>query len=821
MIIFLIVAIVAFIGFVASLVAAWFIFRYSREQLYKSLKMRTFLVQIQKESTTATEEVRKSPKEIIALADQFFASLSGFEHGLKGPFLYGKENLVFEIAANHREIRFYIAVPERVKASVEKQIHAIYPKASIEEGEEYTIFDKESIVHGGFLKFEKKDYLPIMTYQKLEADPLNSITNALSKLQEGESAVIQYVLRPANNKWRTHGTRIAKEMTKKGADFHEAKKGMGGKFLKEVSKVGGSAMRDAMALGRKDAQPRQPEQYQQPLLTPYQQQLVEALEGKAAKTGYETNIRVIAAAPTDERAETVLHEVRSAFDQFGAPDLNNFKLRKPKRNKNLILDFVFRYFRKSQQMILNTEELATIFHFPNQFIETPNIKWLGARTAPAPSNMPTEGILLGVNKYRGAEKEVHLAADDRRRHLYLIGKTGTGKTTLLLNMVEEDIKAGAGFCVVEPHGDFIEDILSIIPKERAEDVILFDPGDIERPMGLNLLEFKTSDQRDFAVNEMIAIFHKLFPPEITGPIFEHNMRNVMLTLMADPEDVGTIADIPRMFTDEGYVRYRLRKVTDPIVRAFWEKEMAKTSDFHKSEALGYMVSKVGQFVENSLMRNIIGQKKSAFDIRQIMDEGKILLVNLSKGRVGEVNSSLLGLLIVSKIQMAALSRAEIKDESQRRDFHLYLDEFQNVTTDSIEIILSEARKYHLTLNIAHQFIAQLEDNIRDAVFGNVGTMISYRIGAADSEFVEKEFQPVFSANDLMNLNNHNAVIKEIIDGTPSRPFSMEVLPPLKIRDPKKVNRKMAELVRQLSAIKYGRDRVIVEREIAQQQNLSA
>ncbi len=359
-----------------------------------------------------------------------------------------------------------------------------------------------------------------------------------------------------------------------------------------------------------------------------------------------------------------------------------------------------------------------------------------------------------------------MGTEDRRRHTYILGRTGSGKSWLLANMAIQDIRNGAGLCVIDPHGDLIQDILARVPKERAEDIIVFEPFDMERPLGLNMLEVDSEEQKDFAVQEMISIFYKLVTdPAMLGPMFEHNMRNAMLTLMADEEHPGTITDIPRIFTDTEFQKYKLEKVKDPVVRLFWEKEMAKTSDFHKSEMLGYLISKVGRFVENTMMRNIVGQPKSGFNFRKIMDEGKVLLVNLSKGRVGEINAKLLGLILVSKIQIAALSRADIPEE-QRKDFYLYVDEFQNFITDAFSSILSEARKYKLNLIIAHQYLGQLEQqagaqgaaskDLRDAVFGNVGTMVVFRTGAEDAEVQAKEFSPTFNEFDLVNVERFNA-----------------------------------------------------------------
>ncbi|MDP2741427.1 MAG: type IV secretory system conjugative DNA transfer family protein, partial [bacterium] len=383
-----------------------------------------------------------------------------------------------------------------------------------------------------------------------------------------------------------------------------------------------------------------------------------------------------------------------------------------------------------------------------------------------------------------------------------------GKTALLREMIRQDIENGEGVAVIDPHGELIEHTLANIPKERVEDVVLFEPHDQDRPMGLNMLEYDGPEQKDFAVQEMIAIFYKLFPPEIIGPMFEHYMRNAMLALMADKDNPGTLVEIPKMFTDPAFLQQRLAKVADPVVRNFWLKEWQQTTGSTKSDMLGYVVSKVGRFIENEMMRNIIGQSHSGFDLSKIMDEKKIFLANLSKGLTGEVNSSLLGLILVSKIQMAAMKRARISEE-QREDFYLYIDEFQNFTTDSVATILSEARKYKLNLIMAHQYIPQLTEQIRDAVLGNVGTMGSFRIGAEDAEFLEKQFEPGFSRFDLVNLDNRSLIIKMMLNNKTSTPFKMETKAPQQGRP------EIVEALKKISKLKYGKPKAEVEQEISQ------
>ncbi len=540
-------------------------------------------------------------------------------------------------------------------------------------------------------------------------------------------------------------------------------------------------------------------------LTPMQDEQLKLLNLKASKTGFETQARIIVTGADKVTAEMNLKNIVSAFSQFADPTGNAFRQAHYKNTARLILDYILRTFGPGPTMILNTEEIASIFHFPNRLVETPNIHWLKAKKTAPPPNLPTEGRMLGISKFRGEDKPVFIKPADRLRHLWAVGKTGVGKSTLLQNMAVDDIKEGLGVAYLDPHGDSVEYILQNVPAERMDDVILFDPSDTERPMGLNLLEWKTAEQRDFLVQEAVQIFYKLFDPNqtgIVGPQFEHWMRNAALTLMADPEG-GTLIEIPRLFTDKEFETKELAHVTDPVVRAFWEQQMVKTSDFHKSEMLNYFTSKFGRFLTNTMMRNIMGQAKSAFDFRDVMDNKKILLVNLSKGKIGEVNSNLLGMILVSKLQVAALSRADIAEE-ERVPFYLYVDEFQNFTTDAFATILSEARKYRLALQVANQYIEQLTEDIRNAVVGNAGTLAAFRVGAADAEYLAHEFEPL-SPDDLINIDKYNFYLKLLIDNRAERPFNCETVPQSTTG-----NVEVANMIRHLSRLKYGRDAVVVD-----------
>ncbi|MGE5392842.1 MAG: type IV secretory system conjugative DNA transfer family protein [Candidatus Saccharibacteria bacterium] len=785
-----------------------------------------FEVYVPRDPAEPDKEPQKDQKEMISIAEQFFSTIVQHEERSLTSYLGVNDYISFEIASVGKRISFYINVPKRLQLLIEKQLHAQYPKAQIEVVKPYNIFVKRAKVAAAELVLQKKSVFPIRTYKSMETDPINALTNSLSKFTETEGAAIQLIISPAKDSWQHKPRKLALEI-QQGRNPNVVTSSFGNRVLHEIFHLLGELVNSAFSTKKKpEMQPRNydPSGFDKPLqLTPMQQEIVKKFEEKASRPGYRFNLRVVSSAADQNVSEINLKNILSSFMQYSMPPFNGFKVRRRNVQK-IVTDYVFRIFRQND-LILNTEELASLWHLPTRFMETPNVKWQHAKTAPPPHNVPTEGLQLGRSVYRGVETKIFMQRDDRRRHAYIIGRTGTGKTELLKNMAIQDIRNGEGLCIVDPHGDLVEDVLQYVPKERAEDVILFEPFDMTRPLGLNMLEVKGDEQKDFAIQEMIAIFYKLFPPEMIGPMFEHNMRNVMLTLMEDKQYPGTIADIPRMFTDQDFQKYKLSKVKDPIVRAFWEKEMAKTSDFHKSEMLGYLISKVGRFVENEMMRNIIGQPKSSFDFRKVMDEGKILLINLSKGLTGEVNAKLLGLIIVSKLQMAAMSRADVP-EDQRRDFYLYVDEFQNFVTDSFATILSEARKYRLNLIMAHQFISQLsiekegsslgDSRMRDAVFGNTGSMICFRIGVEDADVMAKEFAPVFNEFDVINIDRFNAYVKLMINGTASRPFNMMTYP-----KPAGANPESGRLIKNLSKLKFGRPRAEVEGEIMERTQLGA
>ena len=752
-------------------------------------------------------------REEIGIAETLFSAIAGTkaQKGLTSWLRGRTDNFTFEIVAHNHLIYFYVVVPKTKRTFIEQQINSVYPFAQIEEMIDYNIFSKDSHIVGAYLKARQMNVFPFKTYRKSDSDPLMPILNMLAKSMDTDGAgmAVQFVVRPAPKRWRKDGVRVVREV-RKGRKFEYVTyhyRWM--KYLKIFVVFIMESFRDKS---------KKPENEYK--LSSMEEEMLKGVEEKISKGGLETTIRLLSTASDSNMAKLNLDNFINSFNHYNYYRFGNgFYAMIPRNQAQIIRDFIYRSFHEKRRMILNTEEISGMWHPPLHSTEAPNIKWLTGRKTPPPSNMPTSGLKLGHVEYRGIDIPVFLKEPDRRRHLYIIGKSGTGKSVFLAGLIRQDIDAGKGVCVIDPHGDLVEDVLAHIPKHRADDVVIFNPSDMDRPIGLNMLEAKTEDQKDFAVQEMIAIFYKLFPPEMIGPMFEHQMRNVMLTLMADIDDTGTVIDIPRMFTDDAYVKKYLVKLKDPVVRAFWEKEMAKTSDFHKSEMLGYLISKVGRFVENEMMRNIMGQQRSGFNFRDIMDSSKILLVNLAKGTTGEVNAKLLGLIIVAKMQMAAMSRAELP-ESERRDFYLYIDEFQNFVTDSIATILSEARKYRLDLIIAHQYMGQLMDDkgkspIKDAVLGNVGTLCVGRIGPDDAEILSKEFSPTFGPFDLVNSPQYSFYTKLLIDNEAAKPFCMSTFPI------PKGNKELAAAIKELSRLKYGRDREIVEAEIMERTQLGS
>ncbi len=756
--------------FMALIIGAWVGMYFYRFRDREKRSLNSVLLQV---AVSRSNEVK------IDAMEQVFASLYAVKKGGWKQRFSTQPQISFEIVAKSEDIRFYVWTYKNLQDLVEKQIHGAYPEADIIEVPEYNIFTSDGKVSYKSFQLKKESFYPLKTFKELPTDPLASLTSALAKMGEGEGASIQLLMSPVDNSWKSAGSAFIANTKKQESNPEQAKYSTSAKTL-------------------------------------------EAIENKISKPGFEISLRVVVVAKTEEAAKVHLDNISTALSQFEG-EFNGFGGRKIRRKSAFVEDFIYRYHPMfdvfgNRPSILNSEEIATVFHFPNKLITTPHIFWLTAKSAPAPAQIPSEGLFLGENSFRGVKRNIYIGDADRLRHTYIIGKTGTGKSKFLLELMKQDIRNGKGLCFMDPHGDAVEELLEFIPPERAEDVIYFRPSDVARPMGLNLLEAKTEDQKHFVTTSVINLMYKLFDPYktgIVGPRFEHAVRNAMLTVMS--EEGNTFIEVMRVLTDVNYVKELLPKVTDPIVRRYWTDQIAQTSDFHKSETLDYITSKFGRFVTNKMIRNLIGQSQSSFNFREIMDNGKILLVNLSKGELGEENSNFLGLILVPRILMAAMSRSDIP-ESQRRDFYLYVDEFQNFATPDFAQILSEARKYRLSLIVANQFVGQIDQEIKDAIFGNVGTIISYRVGVDDANYLARQFTPVFGEEDLQNVERYHVYIKTLVNNEPVLPFSMNLAKDYN-EIQKEKNPEIAKIITEMSRIKYGRDVKLVDAEIARRSNL--
>lgn len=743
-----------------------------------------------------SKDREKDFKESISIMEQLLTNLGGMIKRKWYQIWKYPDTISFECVVEKHLIYFYIVVPQGWETVVEKQLTSYYADATVDIVDEYPLFQANAYTESVQLTMKEAQYLPIKTYNQLESDPLNAITNALSKLAENERASIQICMAAPTK-------RTLKKGKKKAKDLFQGKSGSKGPTI----------LRPFIAIwdfftNVATSTPKEPKR-----LTPREEERVKLIEAKLNHNNFATNIRIVVSSGDKEAAKLQMKNILASLNQFSSIDLNKMEVKKYLSKKTIEKYFLLRKLTPGIAVsTLGTEEIVSLFHIPNtRFNTSPAIFWQAFKIAPAPSDLPKDGILLGYNVYRGEVKEVRLRHSDRFRHFYVIGQTGTGKSTILQTMIRQDLQLGHGFCVIDPHGELIEDILPFIPKSRVQDVIYFNPGDTERPMGLNLLEANTPEEKDFISTEALNIMIKLYGEEIFSPRLQDYFRNGCLTLMDDPQG-GCITDIVRLFTDEEWQMFKVSKVQNPIVKSFWNKQMAMTGAREKQEMIPYFAAKFGAFITNTLMRNILGQPKSAFDFSDIMNNKKILLVNLCKGLVGDFNASLLGMIIVAKLQVAAMRRVY----GEKSDFFLYIDEFQNFVTNSVEVILSEARKYRLGMVMAHQFIPQLVRNnndtkIRDAVFGNVGSILAYKIGVDSAEIIGKEMAPVFSEQDLLNIGDFKAALKLSVNNKPTRPFTLNVIKPWEVSGPG--NKKLAQAVKELSRLKYGARKEFVNQEI--------
>lgn len=764
--------------------------------LFKAIDMKLYQVVLPR---IGEEGKERSFSELVSSMEQFYAgmlSVSEQEGRIKE-----KNHFTLELALSNfsDEVVFYCSVPSKKSDLFKKHLTGVFPYAVYGEiKEDYNPFQDGGAYAGSVARLSDVPIFPIKTYEKFEYDPFNIVLSTFAKIKkEGEGASIQLVLSPCGNKYNQKYN-SALEKIKNGVKskkaYKEATRTIGGEVLNIAKDIIFSSSKKTE---KKDFISNNKE--------------IDYVYEKVNSPIVSTNIRIVSSAENYNRAKIITEELESAFNQFRKADSNSiiFTPLTDKALSIMIHNFSFRLFNEKETIPLNLTEITTMMHFPVSMNIAGTLKEAKSKTAPPPLSLPKEGVLVGINEHNSEQTKVRFSEEDRMRHFYVIGQTGTGKTTILKNMIIQDIENGEGVCMIDPHGTDIQDVLANIPTSRIEDVIYFDPANTQRPMGLNMLEYDHNhpEQKTFVVNELFSIFQKLYGgnPESMGPMFEQYFRNATMLVIEDTESGNTLLEVSRVMVDAGFRKLKLSKCKNPIVVQFWKKIAGEAGgEAQLANIVPYITSKFDIFLANDIMRPIIAQEHSAFNLRNIMDERKILLINLSKGRLGDINAHLIGLILVGKILMAALSRV---NTDNRPNFYLYIDEFQNVTTDSISTILSEARKYRLSLNMAHQFIGQLDEPIKKSVFGNVGSIAVFRTGAEDAEFLESQFIPVFSAKDIMNTENFNACIKLLVKGYPERPFNIKTV------FPQKGSNEVAEKLKELSALKYGRELSEVEEEV--------
>lgn len=745
-------------------------------------------------------EEKKTLKEMLSSMEQFYSGMMSISSE-KNP----RENYIAIELANSNaseEFIFYVAVPDSKRDLFEKHILAVFHDAIItEQSNDHNIFHQGGVVMASVAKSGNNSAFSIKTYESFDHDPLNVILNSFSKLnRDGEGACLQIFLSPAGDYYHKKYEHAISKI-EKGASVKDATSGQNGLLGDFASTFGG-----LFGSSKKKDEKEPPK---------IDTQSIDRIRNKLSSPIMLCSVRLAVSASDLNRAKNIITELESGFNQFDDPQGNSIRWKRITTGgtmKKFLRSFSFRYFDRSEGIPFNLKEITSMVHFHTTALQGTNqLKTTRSGEAPAPVEMPTEGTLLGMNPYHGVEKKIYITDEDRLRHVYTIGQTGTGKTTLLMNMILQDIERGNGVCMIDPHGSDVQKVLANIPEHRLKDVVYFDPSYVSRPMGLNMLEYdpRFPEQKTFVVNELFSIFQKLYGavPESMGPMFEQYFRNSTMLVIEDPGSGSTLLDVSRVLSDKEYRAMKISRCRNPIVVQFWKDIAEKAGGEAKLENIvPYITSKFDVFLANEIMRPIVAQERSAFNFREIMDQKKILLVNLAKGRLGDINSNLLGLILVGKILMAALSRVDVLG-TDFPPFYLYIDEFQNITTPSIATILSEARKYKLSLYIAHQFIAQLEENTKNAVFGNVGTIISFRVGSDDAEYLEKQFEPVFGASQIINIDNFNAYVKMLVHGKPVKPFNIRCVPPpvASVRD--------LDSIKELSYLKYGRNRVEVEAEV--------
>ncbi len=724
------------------------------------------------ESVLLVLEIPKTNDKKELAAEQLFASLHGILRDSRELRLSGghQEHISFEIASVNGQIRFYVWVPRTLQSFVEGQIYSQYPTVQIHQADEdYTEHQRDhEVAYSAELALTTDEFLPIRTFQSFEVDPLAGITGTLAKLETtGEELWIQVLARPIPDDWQHAADRYINNI-KNGRQL--SLPGLGGGMQWLIGIIGALWQPPEQGIG--DAKTIE--------LSDRDKTRISEAEKKATKLGYEVKIRLVYMGESQTNAKLRMQALVGTFKQFNSTNLNGFRAVKGAFGKEFIDKYRKRAFY-GDGFVLNIEELASVFHLPHTNVETPNIVWASAKTAEPPSKLPVltgsdanddQISAFGVTNFRGINHQFGMLRYDRSRHVYIIGQTGAGKSGLLELFALSDIFHNQGYAIIDPHGDFAINNMKFIPGSRLNDVVYFNPADTAYPLGFNPLEVTNTNQKTNISSEVIGVLKRMFG-DSWGPRLEYILRYTILALLDRPET--TMLDITRMLTDKNFRKETLGYCRDTVVLQFWNVEFASWNDKFVAEAVAPVLNKVGAFTTNPIIRNIIGQPKSTFNIRQIMDEGRILIVNLSKGLIGEDNAAILGSFLVTKIQLAAMSRSDIPDIRDRRPFYLYVDEFQNFATDSFATILSEARKYGLNLTVANQYISQMNETVRDAVFGNVGTMISFRVSADDAPILAKQFEPNFEAVDLLQMHNRNFVINMVIGGEKTPAFSARTL----------------------------------------------
>ncbi len=718
-------------------------------------------------------EIPKTNDKKELAAEQLFASLHGILRDAEELKISkgDQEYLSFEIASVKGKIQFYVWVPKNLRNFVEGQIYSQYPTVQIREApEDYTIHQAEHPLSCMTeITLTENSALPIKTFDSFDVDPLAGITGTLAKLDSTDEELwIQILTRPVSDDWHKKSDEWIKQVK-------SGKKPFAWGNLLDLKWLGGlvSALwTPPESDEKKEKEDKGP--------SDRDKSRIQKAEEKAAELGYAVKIRFVYLGQDRESARLDTQALVGSFKQFNTISFNGFKSGSLSFNPIDVEAYKNRSF-SDDGFILNIKELASVYHLPHTNVETPNVVWALTKTAEPPSKLPMptgdraidEGMsVFGLTNFRGIKHQFGMLRRDRSRHIYIIGQTGAGKSGLLELFALSDIFHNQGYAIIDPHGDFAINNLKFIPKERINDVVYFNPADRSHPVAFNPLEVSDENRKPNVASEVIGVLKRMFG-DSWGPRLEHILRNTLLALLDRPST--TMLDISRMLTDAKFRKETLDYCKDVTVLQFWKQEFGSWAEKQVTESVAPVLNKVGAFTANPIIRNIVGQPKSSFDVRKIMDEGKILVVNLSKGLIGEDNAGILGAFLVTKIQLAAMSRSDIERVEDRRPFYLYVDEFQNFATDSFAVILSEARKYGLNLTVANQYISQMTESVRNAVFGNVGTMISFRVSGDDAPTLAKQFAPEFDDQDLLQMANRNFIINMIIGGEKARAFSATTL----------------------------------------------